>query len=398
MPLVEAIEKSIKQLKITSLDISFNEIADMYSNGELIINPDYQRTFRWSIEKQSRFIESLVLEMPIPSVYVIEIDDGRYELIDGLQRISSYLNFRGLLKGTSIDVDNDVTNNEGESDEDISEYDEYLEEIPNFNEPLKLMNCDIITELNDLTFENLPSVLKIRLKRSFIRMEVLRKGIDPSLKYHMFKRLNTGGEQLSPQEVRNCTIRLVDNRFINFINRLQTNLDFKNTISSISKEKLRKKYAEELILRYFAIKNDYTSFFHDVSPFLTNYMEKVALSDDDNSTIFNYDLEEAIFNNTFQILNRILGKEAFAAARSNTDTLSGFNVYHFEVISSGIESIYKEIHNGRISDEQLRDKIYMIKRDPSFKKLTTGGGKNSVSALAARHEFVINQLRELSHE
>ena len=72
------IEKRIRELKITSLDISFNELADMYQNKELIINPEYQRTFRWDIEKRSRFIESLLMEMPIPSIFVIEIDDGQY--------------------------------------------------------------------------------------------------------------------------------------------------------------------------------------------------------------------------------------------------------------------------------------------------------------------------------
>lgn len=67
----------------------------MYKNMELTISPDYQRLFRWEEEKQSRFVESLILEMPVPPIFVIETDDGVYELIDGLQRISSYLHFRG---------------------------------------------------------------------------------------------------------------------------------------------------------------------------------------------------------------------------------------------------------------------------------------------------------------
>lgn len=80
----------------------------MYSEGELIIKPNYQRTFRWATDKQSRFIESLLLEMPIPPIYVIEVEDGKYELIDGLQRISSYLCYRSMYR---IVEDNTLTSN-----------------------------------------------------------------------------------------------------------------------------------------------------------------------------------------------------------------------------------------------------------------------------------------------
>ena len=91
---IKAIDNQAKSVKTKSLDISFNELLDMYNNQELIIDPDYQRMFRWSEEKQSMFIESLILEMPLPPIFVIESSDGNYELIDGLQRISTYLHFR----------------------------------------------------------------------------------------------------------------------------------------------------------------------------------------------------------------------------------------------------------------------------------------------------------------
>ena len=93
--LIENVDSQIVNIRTRSLDVSFNELYDMYLNKELIISPDYQRMFRWEPEKQSRFIESLILEMPVPPIFVIEIKDGEYELIDGLQRISSYLRFRG---------------------------------------------------------------------------------------------------------------------------------------------------------------------------------------------------------------------------------------------------------------------------------------------------------------
>ena len=97
--LIADVDSQIVNIRTKSLDVSFNELYDMYENEELIIAPDYQRLFRWEPEKQSRFIESLILEMPVPPIFVIETDNGIYELIDGLQRISSYLHFRGIKFG-----------------------------------------------------------------------------------------------------------------------------------------------------------------------------------------------------------------------------------------------------------------------------------------------------------
>lgn len=64
--LIENVDNQIINIRTKSLDVSFNELYDMYTDGELIIAPDYQRLFRWEAEKQSRFMESLILEMPVP--------------------------------------------------------------------------------------------------------------------------------------------------------------------------------------------------------------------------------------------------------------------------------------------------------------------------------------------
>jgi uncharacterized protein with ParB-like and HNH nuclease domain len=100
--LVELIERHLKQVNTTSLDLSFNEILDMHESKEINITPEFQRLFRWSEGNRSRFIESLLLEMPIPPIYVIEEDSGKYILIDGLQRISSYLHLRGALEAPHL--------------------------------------------------------------------------------------------------------------------------------------------------------------------------------------------------------------------------------------------------------------------------------------------------------
>lgn len=394
--LTETIEQEIRQLKITSLDISFNELSDMYVSEELLITPNYQRTFRWDKIKQSRFIESLLLEMPIPPIYAIEINDGIYELIDGLQRISSYLNYRGLLKKQEPEQKTEKFSETSESDDEEDD-DSNIKEEDIYINGFALDGCDIIPELNGTIYNDLPAGLKIKLKRSFVRMEVLRKGINPELKYHMFKRLNTGGEILTAQELRNCTIRIIDNKFIDFINNLSHNLDFQATIEYVSSKQKNKKFAEELVLRFFALKNDRASFSHDVATFLTRYMEKVAMTDADlkKDSIFDYDNEKIVFQNTFRILNQSLGKEAFATYKSNSSILSGFNVYQFEAITVGMQSIYNKLVNGSIELSAFSAKIKQAKTDSDFKNSTVGGGKNSSGVLDRRCEYIVKTLGEI---
>lgn len=359
--LIKKVEEKINSIRTRSLDLSFNELLDMYSNSELIIDPEYQRLFRWSEGKQSRFIESLLLELPIPPIFVIELDEGVYELIDGLQRISSYLNFRGKLEG---------------------------------HEQLTLIDCDIVEELNGLTYDDLPKPLEIKLKRNFIRVEILRKESDSRLRYYMFKRLNTGGELLSEQEIRNSTIRLLDSQFNDFLIWLSSNEHFKNTIANISDTKVSEKYDQELVLRFLAYKNYIHEYIHDVSDFLTEYMEFETSNFKDDK--YNMELEEQIFIKTFKILDKAMGGQVFARLSATNNPTNSFSAYHFEAFSLGIQSSLEFI-NAEDDNEiaKLKDLFINIKADSEFKKLTTGGGKNYKKPLADRIGFVETQVKKL---
>ncbi|GAJ69810.1 hypothetical protein JCM18904_481 [Vibrio sp. JCM 18904] len=350
--LILSLEENVEKVHTQSLDLSFNELLDMYTNGELDINPDYQRLFRWSVGAQSRFIESLLLEMPVPPIYVVESQDGSYQLIDGLQRFSSYLHLRGKLEAS------------------------HLKNPIKEGEYLTLQECDIVEGLNGLNFDQLPMSLKIRLKRAFVRVEVVRKGSDNKFRYHMFKRLNTGGEELTNQQLRNCTIRMLDHKFIDFVIRLSKTEDFQSCISNISHQQELGAFDQELVLRYFAMNNYRDKFVHDVADFLTEYME--AVSDIEvTDVLFDYELEESKFNKVFTILNLALGDKAFGR-NGNSGIQSNFSVYHFEAICTGLQKRLHEINPE--SSEQiatLKSKLEEIKADNGFKGLTTGGGKNS---------------------
>ena len=335
--LIENVDSQIIKIRTKSLDVSFNELYDMYKNKELTISPDYQRLFRWEEEKQSRFVESLILEMPVPPIFVIEADEGVYELIDGLQRISSYLHFRGERLG---ETENDF---------------------------LVLQGCDIVDDLNGLTFEKLPKALQIKIKRSFVRMEVIKKESETSLKYHMFKRLNTGGEILSAQEIRNCTIRLLGAKGINFLEECSKNADFQSVIKRIASDKIRTRYDQELVLRFFAIKNDIDNYKYPVTEYLTRYLEKIT----EGNITFDFDEEKKVFGQKFGFIKEYLGEEAFSGKTSSGIIRNEFVLYYFDGITVSVANLI-----GKITEcdcvQKVVETINETKYGPELQSYKTG--------------------------
>jgi len=335
--LIECVDQKISNVRTKSLDLSFNELLDMYKDGELIISPEYQRLFRWNEDQQSRFIESLILELPIPPIFVIEKEQNIYELIDGLQRISTYLHFRG--------IHNERKNKKGE------------------HSFLILTGCDIVRELNGFSYESLPQALKIKLKRNFVRVEIIKKESDLRLRYYMFKRLNTGGSSLSLHEIRNCTVHLLGNNFVNFIIEMNKYPAFRKCIAPIMDYEIEKKYDEELVLRFFAFKNNINKYQYgsERATFLTEYMEGVS----EEKTPFDYGIEKNVFNKTFDILSSILGKEIFISMNNQ------FLSFHFEAFSLGIQKLINRIDisdKGQIS--KIRDVFKKLKQDDDFKEVS----------------------------
>ena len=415
--IIKDLEDKIKSVRTRSLDLSFNELVDMYKDNELIITPDYQRLFRWSEANQSRFIESLLLEMPIPPIFVVEKEEGVYELIDGLQRISSYLHFRGELKNYNgslisylddepdLDIVDECTDEDLLTDINNQDTCEVKDNVVETQEDniLTLTGCDICPGLNGLTYETLPKTLVIRLKRSFIRVEVIRKESDPRLRYHMFKRLNTGGEMLSHQEIRNCTIRLLSPQFNDFIIKLSNNTDFQKCIENISITKKMAKYDQELVLRYFAFKDNLDQYSHDINPFLTEYLEQVSLNES-----FDYNEAEELFSLTFKILASTLGEKSFSPVADKrvpheTRKLARkFAIYHFEAIalciSFNIDKLKMILGKDSLL-KKLEKTLTLAKTDDEFIKLTTGGGKNYSGPLKERLNFIDSKLKEfIEHE
>jgi hypothetical protein len=355
MTLEEEISARVGEVRTDTFDMSFGEITNLHANKELIIQPEYQRLFRWSTQQKSHLIESILLELPIPQIFVIENQDGVLELIDGLQRISTVLQF---IEPKSIQL-----------------------------EPLILEGCSLIRSLNGLAFSDLPLSLRLTLKRSPIRTVVIKKQSKGFLRYEMFKRLNTGGSNLEPQEIRNCSARMLGEegvRFYSFLVECSNNEDFAACAEYLPQPEKEKKGAEELVLRFFAVKNAAELFRGSVRDWLDNYMEAVLL----DKRGFAYSSEKLIFDDVFKIAREKLGDTAFLRYRGENPTGSLPPAY-FEAISMGIVRTRDAIR--KKDPASLRSAITALVQAEDFRAVT-GPGANSREKLQTRVELARQAL------
>lgn len=234
------------ELKTDRLDMSFGEIMNLYQDDVLIIQPEYQRAYRWNEEQKTRFIESILLGIPVPPIFVAEDNDGKWELVDGLQRISTILSFFGLLKN-----DIKAKNN------------------------FQLTKSDLIGNiLEGIKIDTLPLKLKLTIQRAVCRVEILRWDSKLDMRYELFNRLNTGASPLKEQEIRNC---IFTGKFNSLLGELAQNKEFSDLIQPTQKQ-VDEMFLEELVLRFFAFKDNFNNLLieKNIQDFLSQYMKNIS--------------------------------------------------------------------------------------------------------------------------
>lgn len=335
--LEKSVLKTRNSLSTDRLDMSFGEIMSMYEREEIIINPDFQRLFRWSNYQQTRFMESLLLGIPIPPIFVAEDKNGKWELVDGLQRLSTVFSFFGILR--------DYTEKNG----------------------WVMCEGDLIKELKDYDYKSLPTKFQLNIKRASCRVEIIKWNSQIDMRYELFNRLNTGGSPLADQEIRNCIFRGISNKFNDFLKRIAKSEDFTTLIEPTEKQ-LSELYLEELVLRFVALYNSHDNIKEILSVHMTEYMRDVIIHDS-----FDYSLENVIIR-VIDLL-KPLGKGLF---RFNNGT---FSTSLFDAIMIGIaENIDFYEKTG---SKNIISKIDELKTNDYFRKYT-GSASNSKTRVLNR--------------
>ena len=237
--LKDEIENAQRLVKTDAYQLSIGEVVNMYKDGEFIINPDFQRLFRWEIGQKSKLIESLLLGIPIPSIFVFEREDAKWELIDGLQRISTILEFMGGLKHP---ITGDLV---PPSALVATKYLPSLDKV--VWEPSDLIADVPVEEQNPLLGPQ-----QLAIKRSRLSVEILKRPSDNDTKYDLFQRLNAGGIAANAQELRNCIIIMVNNQYAAFVRNLAESDPFLSVLAA-SDDQIEKQRHMEYATRFLLV-------------------------------------------------------------------------------------------------------------------------------------------------
>ncbi len=288
----------------------------MAENKIIDIAPAYQRQFRWPAKNQSRFIESVHLGIPVPSLFMAANKDGSWELIDGVQRLSSLIHYVG----------NEVQ----------------LAQIGK-GESLRLQGLQVLTEFENTTYDNLPSTLRLKFSLRPLKVTTLSDKSDLKVRFDLFERLNTGGIKLTDQEVRACVYR---GPFNDLLGELSSNPDFLASVN-LTDSKENDGTKQEFVLRFFAYLHNLDKFEHSVVGFLNDYMAEASLQ-------FDYKANRNLFDRTFSELRAALPQGIKRGSRRITP------VNLFEAVSVGAALVVSEGNslkhshiNSWINDDEL---------------------------------------------
>jgi len=215
---VNFLEKKQRELLTSTIDYNLESLTTLITKRIIDLSPKYQRRFRWDDLRKSKLIESFLMNVPVPPIFLNEDDFGKYSVIDGKQRLSA-----------------------------INEF---------ITGKLTLRGLDVFRDLNGLNLFDLPIEFQNSVKiRATVRAIIILRQSDKDIKYEVFQRLNTGGVKLNAQEIRNSAFPSLLNDTVLALSESRL---FQRVLGIKVKSKSRI-YQEmkdaELVLRFFALKD-----------------------------------------------------------------------------------------------------------------------------------------------
>ncbi|KJS01005.1 MAG: hypothetical protein VR65_10655 [Desulfobulbaceae bacterium BRH_c16a] len=349
--LKEEIDQAQRLVKTDAYQMSIGEIINMYNDNEFIINPDFQRLFRWEIGQKSKLIESLLLGIPIPSIFVFEREDSKWELIDGLQRISTLLEFMGKLKDPNTGTYKApsalvATKYLPSLDKSVWELSDLIKDVP-------------VDEQNPLEGPQ-----QLAIKRSRLSVEILKRPSDNETKYDLFQRLNAGGIVANAQELRNCIIIMVNNQYANFIKLLAETDPFNKVVGTSEEQKEKQKhmeYATRFLVHTYV---DYDGKL-DVEEFIDEGIVSLAATNETQEA-------NVTFNATFTYLHQAFGENALRRI-DNGNFTGRVGLAAFESIAVGIAKNISNVQGKADPVDFVRQRIEAYWQSPEIQNFYTSG-------------------------
>lgn len=345
----ESTEKELEELKVVSrnINIEIESLKNKRDRNQLILQPEYQRKYVWEKSKASNLIGSILLNIPIPPIFISNEND-RWEVIDGQQRLTSIFNY--------IEDKFPNKNSSGYSDFRLTN----LKGLPK--------------EFSNKKFKDLPQKYQNYILSKEIPVIVIEGSTNKEIKFEMFKRLNTGMTKLNNQELRNCLYR---GPYNDFIKRMAKYEPFRKIINMPKYE--NKMIYEELILSYFTFLDmNYQLYKGGLIKLMNKNMEKNRYIDEkylkekEDKFKKSVDIIKMMFEDgqAFRIFG--FDKKTNTYAFSNTKINQGlflilmywFSIYEKNQIIPYIDILREELLNLQIHNDGFIDSL-------------TGGGTNS---------------------
>lgn len=346
-------------------DLSFRELITMYEEDELL-KPELQRYYIWDKPEASRFIESILLGLPVPSIFLANTSDNKKLIIDGYQRIMTVFDY--VKKG--------IWRKDGK--------------------PFTLSNTEKINErYRGKTFKELPEQDQRRIRSTTIHAIVFEQKApsdnDTSL-YQVFERINTGGRALMPQEIRNCVNQ---GKFNDLLLELNQNHNWRTLFG---KEEIDPRMRDmEFILRFLALDTDYIKFNESSSISLKKYLNEF-MGNSSSQDVEMIEERRNKFNFVMEFILETIGENAFYNITGGDETKIRKRFYPtiFDSICPAVAIAYRHFGND-IPTDNLEEKRLALLKDEEFKTFISEGTMQ-ISHIHGRINKALNYLFGISYE
>ncbi|MCI4657325.1 DUF262 domain-containing protein [Cryobacterium zhongshanensis] len=296
-----------------SYSMSIGELTNLYREGELEVHPEFQRIFRWDDLQKTRLVESILLGIPLPSIFVAQTENGAWDVVDGVQRLSTILQLQGFL-----------TDDNGSL-------------VP----PIRLQATNLLPSLAGKEWDNgsdesisFTQAQRLDFKRAKLDLKIVKRESSAETKYDLFQRLNSYGSQATPQEVRSCILIASNRGFYSWLSELASDPHFLATVA-ISERLVSEQYHLELALRFLILRKlpeGLIATIGNLGDFLTSEAVSMALDPS-----FDEETEGNAFRKTFALLDDAGNDAMFKRWNETRGRFQGaFLNTAFEVVGMGL--------------------------------------------------------------